>query len=146
MAQSTSTSQWHPPCPRHTLRPNLWLNASRGRRPATEQRKTNGPRRKWQATTQDEDIQKGKELRVQNWAKRRRERLDELSALSPEVLKALDMKECRLEMQQLLLGKLAAEENRLKGLAEDSGPPIANFGERVQEVEEVIRSMQSRVL
>lgn len=42
----------------------------------------------------------------------------------------------------MLLGKLAAEGNRLKGLAEDSGPPIANFDERVQEVEEVIRSMQ----
>jgi len=42
----------------------------------------------------------------------------------------------------MLLGKLAAEENRLKGLAEKSGPPIANFDERLQEVEEVIRSMQ----
>ena len=42
----------------------------------------------------------------------------------------------------ILLGKLVAEENRLKGLAEDSCPPIANFDERVQEVEEVIRSMQ----
>lgn len=90
---------------------------------------------------QDEEIQQGKELRVQNWAKRR-ERLDELSALNPEVLKALDMKECMLEVQGMLLGKLAAEENRLKGLAEDLGPPIVNFDERVQEVEEVIRSMQ----
>jgi len=52
------------------------------------------------------------------------------------------MKECMLEVQGMLLGKLAAEENRLKGLVEDSGPPIANFDERVQEVEEVIRSMQ----
>lgn len=106
----------------------------------TEHRKTNCPRRKWQAT-QDEEIQKGKELRVQNWAKRR-ERLDELSALNPEFLKALDMKECMLEVQGILLGKLVAEENRLKGLAEDSGPPIANSDERVQEVEEVIRPMQ----
>ena len=140
MAQSTSTSQSHPPCPGHPLRPNLGLNASRGPRPATEHRKTNRPRRKWQAT-QDEEIQKGKELRVQNWAKRG-ERLDELSALNPEVLKALDMKECMLEVQGMLLGKLAAEPNRLKGLAEDSSPPIANFDERVQEVEEMIRSMQ----
>ncbi len=31
----------------------------------------------------------------------------------------------------MLLGKLAAEENRLKGLVEDLGPPIANFNERV---------------
>ena len=140
MAQSTSTSQSHPLCQGNPLRPNLGLNASRGSRPATGHRKTNRPQRKWQAA-QYEEIQKGKELRVQNWAKRR-ERLNELSALDPEVLKALDMKECMLEVQGMLLGKLAAEENRLKGLAEESGPPIANFDERVQEVEEVIRSMQ----
>ncbi len=140
MVQSTSTSQLHPPRQGNPLRPNLGLNASRGPRPATEHRKTNRPRRKWQAA-QDEEIQKGKELRVQNWAKRR-ERLNKLSALNPEVSKALDMKECMLEVQGILLGKLAAEENRLKGLVEDSGPPIANFDERVQEVEEVIRSMQ----
>jgi len=42
----------------------------------------------------------------------------------------------------MLLGKLVAEENRLKGPAEDSGLPMANLDERVQEVEEVIRSMQ----
>ena len=140
MAQSTSTAQSHPLCQGNPLRPNLGLNASRGSRPAIERRKMNRPRRKWQAT-QDEEIQKGKELRVQNWVKRR-ERLNEMSALNPEVLKALDVKECMLEVQGMLLRKLAAEGNRLKGLAEDSGPPIANFDERVQEVEEVIRSMQ----
>ena len=138
MAQSTKQS--HPLCQGNPLRPNLGLNASRGPVPATEHRTTNRPRRRWQAA-QDEEIQKGKEFRVQNWLKRR-ERLNELSALNPEVLKALDMKECMLEVQGMLLGKLAAEENRLKGLAEDSGPPIVNFDERVQEVEEVIRSMQ----
>ena len=41
----------------------------------------------------------------------------------------------------MLLGKLAGEENHLKGLAEDPGPPIANSSNRVQEVEEVIRSI-----
>lgn len=74
MAQSTSTSQSHPLCQGNPLRPNLGLNASRGPRPATEHRKMNRPRRKWQAA-QDEKIQKGKELRVQNWVKRR-ERLN----------------------------------------------------------------------
>jgi len=52
------------------------------------------------------------------------------------------MKECMLKMQRMLLGKLAAEENRLKRLAENSGSSIANFDERVQEIEEVIRFMQ----
>ncbi len=31
----------------------------------------------------------------------------------------------------MLLGKLAAEENRLKGLVEDLGPLIVNFNKRV---------------
>ena len=31
----------------------------------------------------------------------------------------------------MLLGKLTAEENRLKGVVEDLGPPIVNFDERV---------------
>lgn len=141
ISQSTNTSQSHPICPgQQPLRPNLALNASRGPRLATEQRKTNHPQRKWQAT-QDEEIQKRKEFRIQNWAKRL-ERLDEISALNPEVLKALDMKEYMLEVQGMLLGKLAAEKNCLEGLAEDSSPPMANFDERIQEVEEVIRSMQ----
>ena len=52
------------------------------------------------------------------------------------------MKECMLEVQEMLLGKIAAKENHLKGVAEDSGPLIANFDERVQEVEDMIRSMQ----
>ena len=122
------------------MRPNLGLNASRGPRPATEHRKTDRPRRKWQAT-QDEEIQKGKELRLQNWAKRR-ERLDELSALSPEILKAIDIKECLLEVQAALLGRLAAEENHIKGLVETSEPSDMKFDERVKEVEEAIQAMQ----
>lgn len=120
MAQSTSTLQSHPPCPGHPLRPNLGLNVSRGPRPATGHRKTNQPERKWKPT-QDEEIQKGKELRVQNWAKRRECR-DELSALNPGVLKALDMKECVLEVQATLMGTLAAEENHIKGLVEAPEP------------------------
>ncbi len=106
----------------------------------TEHEKSNRPRRKWRAT-QDEGIQKGKELRCQNWAMRRK-RLDKLSAVNPELSKAVDMKECMLEVQGMLLGKLAAEENRLKGLAETPSRPITDFDERVKEVEEVIQSMQ----
>jgi len=52
------------------------------------------------------------------------------------------MKECMLEVQGMVLGKLAAEENHLKRLGETSNRPIANFDDRVKEVEEVIRSMQ----
>ena len=140
MAGFTSTSQPHPSYPGRPLRPNLGSNASEGPRPTTEHGKSDRPRRKWLAT-QDEEIQKGKELRSQSWAKRR-ERLNELSALNPELSKALDMKECMLEVQGMVLGKLAAEENHLKRLGETSNRPIANFDDRVKEVEEVIRSMQ----
>ncbi len=129
MSQSTNTSHPHPSPTDTSLRPNLGLNASREPRLAIKHKKTNRPRRKWQAT-QDEEIQQGKELRVQNWAKRR-ERLDELFALNSKVLKALDMKECMLKVQGMLLGKLAVKENRLKRLAKNLGPPIANFDERV---------------
>ena len=89
IAESTSTLQSHPPC------------ASRGPRLTIVHRQTDRPRRKWQAT-RHEEIQKGKELRLQNWAKQR-EHFDELSALNPEVLKALDMKECMLEVQASLM-------------------------------------------
>ena len=123
-----------------SLRPNPGLNASRGPRPTIEHRQTDRPRRKWLAI-QDEEIQKGKEVCCQNWAKRC-ERLNELFALNPELSKALDMKECMLEVQGMLLGKLAAEENRLKGLTERPSISIADFDERVKEVEEVIQSMQ----
>ncbi len=125
MAESTSVWQPNSSCPGYPLRPNLGLNASRGLGPTTKPGKTDHPRRKWLATS-DEEVRQGKELRCQNWAKRR-ERLDELSALNPEFSKALDMKACMLEVQGMLLGKLAAEENRLKGLAETSSPPICKL-------------------
>ena len=140
MAESTSTSQSHPSCPGHPLRPNFGLNASRGPRPATEHRKTNRSRRKWKAI-QQEEIEKGKELRLQNWAKRR-ERLNELSALNPEISTALDIKECLLEVQATLIGKLAVKENHVKGLMETSDSSEIDFDEMVKDVEEAVRALQ----
>ncbi len=139
MAGFISTSQSHSSYPDRPLRPNLESNASEGSRLTTEHGKSDRPRRKW-LVTQDEEIQKRK-LRSQNWAKRR-EWLNELFVLNPQLSKALDMKECMLKVQRMILGKLAAEENHLKGLAETSNRSIANFDDRVKEVEEVIRSMQ----
>jgi len=52
------------------------------------------------------------------------------------------MKECMLKVQRMILRKLAAEENHLKKLAEISNRSIANFDDRVREIEEMIRSMQ----
>jgi len=140
MSQSTSTPHPHPSPADTPLRPKLGLNASRGPRPAIEHRNTDRPRRKWQAT-QHEEIQKGKELRFQNWAKRRK-RLDELSALDPETSKALDIKECLLEVQAILIGKLAVKENHVKGLVETPDPSETNFDEMVEDIEESIRALQ----
>ena len=140
MAESTSTSQSHPSCPGHSLRPNFGLNASRGPRPATEHRKTDRSQRKWKAF-QQEEIEKGKELRLQNWAKRR-ERLDELSAMNPEISKALDIKECLLEVQATLIGKLADKENHVKGLMETPDPSDIDSDEMVKDVEEAVRALQ----
>lgn len=106
-----------------SLRLNLGLSVSREPRSTVEHRQTDRPRRKW-SVAQGEGIRKGKELRCQNRAKPG-EWLNELSALNPELSKARDMKKCVLEVQGMLLGKLAAEENRLKGLTETSSRSIA---------------------
>lgn len=73
---------------------------------------------------------------------RRRKRLEELAHSDPEYAKALDTKECMLEVQGMLLGKLATEENHLKGLAVLPGFCITDFEERVKEVGEVIQALQ----
>jgi len=52
------------------------------------------------------------------------------------------MKECMLKMQRMILKKLTVEENHLKRLEEISNRLIANFDDRVKEIEEMIRSMQ----
>jgi hypothetical protein len=41
-------------------------------------------------------------------------------ASNPEFLRALDVKECVLEIQAIILEKLAAEENRLEGFSDVS--------------------------
>ncbi len=93
------------------------------------------------SSTQDEEIQKSRVLRHENMVKRR-ERLEELSKSDPEYAKSLDIKECMLEVQGMLVGKLAAEENHFKGLAVLPGFCIIDFEERVKEVEEVIQALQ----
>ena len=137
MTESTSISKSHLLCSGYSLRLNIGLNASRGLRPATRHRKTEHPQRKGQAL-QDKESQSAKELRLQNWAKRC-DRLDELSDLNPENLKALKIKECLLEVQAQLLGRLAAEENDMKGLLETIEPSKIDFDKRVKEVEEAIQ-------
>ena len=140
MTKFISTSQTHSSYSDRSLRSNLEFNASEESRLTTEHEKSNRFRRKW-LVTQDEEIQKRKKFRSQRWAKRR-DWLNELFALNSKLSKALDMKECMLKMQRMILRKLAVEENHLKRLEEISNRLIANFDNRVKEIEEIIRSMQ----
>jgi len=121
----TNTSQSHSLYLDRSLRSNLKFNASKELRFTTKQEKSNQFQRKW-LITQDKKIQKGKKLRSQNWAKRRK-RFNELFVLNLELSKALDMKECMLKMQEMILGKLAIKENYLKRLIEILNQLIANF-------------------
>ena len=116
------------------------FNANRGTKIYTTGSRTRYRRRKF-SSSQDDEIQNGRELRHQNTA-RRRERLEELSISDPEYMKLLDMKECMLEVQGMLLGKLAAEENHFRGLAMLPGFCITDFEERTKEVGEVIQALQ----
>jgi len=54
-----------------------------------------------------------------------------------EFLQALDTKECVLEIQAVILGKIAAEENILKGVSNVSQIEVtlAKFTERREELE-----------
>jgi ABC-type Na+ transport system ATPase subunit NatA len=47
-----------------------------------------------------------------------------------------------LEIQSVILGKLAAEENHLKGFAEVPGLAVSNIDERVKEVGEALTMLK----
>ena len=80
-------------------------------------------------------------LRDQNMV-RRRKRLEELAKTDPKYAKSLDIKECMLEVQRIVMGKLAAEQNHFEGLVVRPGFYNGDFEERVQETEEAIKASQ----
>lgn len=96
-------------------------------------------RRKFQS--REDGIKQKKELYLQKRAKQH-EQLEEQLATNLEFLQALDVKECMLEIQSVMLGKLAAEENHLKGYAEVPGLVVLNFDERVREKEEALTMLK----
>lgn len=141
MADSPKPSHTHPLRSIPHLPMKFSFNASRGPKNfTTENGNKRHSRRKFQST-QAEEIQEGKELHRQNMTKRR-ERLKALSASNPDYLKSLDMKECMLEVQGMLVGKLAVEVNHVKGLAVIPGLSMTDFDERLKEVAEVIQALQ----
>jgi hypothetical protein len=56
----------------------------------------------------------------------------------------LDVKECVLEVQTVILGKLAAKENRLKGFSDVPEVELihASFAERVEEVQDALSMLK----
>ena len=66
-------------------------------------------------------------------------RIEEGSGSDLADLRALDKKESALEVQAILLRKLATEENYLKGLGGIPSPSYTPFERRLKEVEEAIR-------
>ena len=97
------------------------------------------PRRKFQS--REEGLKQKKELYLHKKAKQR-EQLEEQSTTNIQFLQALHVKECMLEIQSVILGKLAADENHLKGLVEVPGKVAVNFDERLKEVAEALTMLK----
>jgi hypothetical protein len=69
--------------------------------------------------------------------------LEEGSAPNAELLQALNEKECVFEIQAMILGKLAAEENKLKGLEDnyEAGQNAEAFARRSKDVVEALSNL-----
>jgi hypothetical protein len=118
------------------------INASRGEKgPPPYGRVKSHSRGKLQSS--EDGLKRRKELHLQKRAKRR-EQLEENLVSNHEFLQALDAKECVLEIQAVILGKLAAEENLLKGVTDvpEVEVTLAKFAERVEELEEALSMLK----
>jgi len=62
--------------------------------------------------------------------------------LNPEISKVLNIKEYLLQVQGIILGKLAIKENYIKGLIEDPDLYKINFDVIVINIEKAIRALQ----
>jgi hypothetical protein len=91
--------------------------------------------------SREEGLKQKKELYLYKRAKKR-EQLEEQPSTNIQVLQALHVKERMLEIQSVILGKLAAEENHLKGFAEVPGLAVSNIDERVKEVGEALTMLK----
>jgi hypothetical protein len=125
-SQSKSSGFLRPP-------PRLRVNASRGI--VSKAKRSTKAHHK-------EDGKEKRELYVQRRAKQR-EQVEENTAANIEYLQELDLKERMLEVLSAFFGKLAADENRLKGLVEGSLPEVS-FHERAKEVEEAYWMLKIR--
>ena len=126
---------------RFRVYPRICVNASKGietsdKNNVIKQRST----RKY-LIARDELIRQGKEIYEQKRLDQCRQ-LEERSAPNLAYIQTLDQKQSVLEVQAILLKKLAAEENQLKGLEGVSRPSVTSFEKRVNEVEEALRALK----
>ena len=70
------------------------------------------------------------------------DRWEPLSSLNPDHFEALHIKECILEVQAVLLRKVAADENQLRGAASGEGPLRPAFGRHAKDAAEAIESLR----
>lgn len=88
----------------------------------------------------DKELTRAREIYRQEKLVERDERRKQ-SASNPEHSMALNIKECLLEVQQLYLKQLAAEENHVTEVAK--GTPTIEFEKNRKEVERVIEGLWS---
>lgn len=126
---------------RFRLHPQIFVNASKaelGSNISNNARQR--PKRKF-GNARDELIRRGKQTYEQKRLNQWRQ-LEERSAPDLDYIQALDQKQSVLEVQALLLGKLAAKENNLKGLGKAFESSDMSFEKRVSEVEEALRALR----
>jgi hypothetical protein len=118
----------------------IQVNASRGVKGSTTTLRVK-PRTRRIFNNRADELKEKKELYLQKRAKQRQQ-LEEQTGENLELLQELDVKECMLEIQSVILGKLAADDNYLKGLVEVPGKVVVNFDERVKEVAEALTMLR----
>ncbi|MCJ1476738.1 hypothetical protein MMC13_005407 [Lambiella insularis] len=124
---------------RFHLNPPMRVNASKRQEILCTDAVTRPPQTT--SNARDESIRQGRELYEQQRLQQCRE-LEEGSVSNLAYIQVLDQKQSILEIQAIVLGRLAADENWVRGLEELSYPPIMPFDQRINEVEEALRALQ----
>jgi hypothetical protein len=99
------------------------------------------PRTTFQSDRDKELVCARETYRQEKLAERDKRRIQ--SAFNPEHSMALNIKECLLEVQQLYLKQLAAEENHMTEVAKIPGALTIEFDKNRKEVERVIKGLWS---
>ena len=121
--------------------PRICVNASKHKEKSEKNKGKKRGRIRRIYHVREELIRQGKRAQEQKWLIQR-QRIEEWSGSDLADLKALDKNESALEVQAILLGQLATEENYLKGLGGLPSTTHAPFEIRLKEVEEALRTLR----